>query len=804
MSVLANLNIKIGADVKEFNRAMSNVDRNIRNVTRNLDKVGREMTRTFTLPIAGAAAFSIKMAGDFEASMNRVRAISGATSDEFDEMRKVAKKMGAETQYSASQAADSLTMLAQAGFSAREASQALPGVLQLAASGAVDLSEAANIASNILRGYNLEVKDLSRINDVLTKTFVSTNTNLTQLGESFQYVGPIAAGLGLSIEETAAAIGLLGNAGFAGSTAGTALRGALSRLVNPTKQADTILKSLGIAVKDTTGRMLPFNQIIEQLEKSGATTADMMALFGDRAGPGMAALVSQGSAALRELTEKNLKSAGTAAEIAASTMEGFNGQMKELRSAAEALGIAIGEAGLLNKVTNLTKSLTTTLQTLSETNPALLNTATNIGLITAAIGPAMLGLAQLIKAGGTIAKTFKMAGAAIGTTAGAVGGIAAVLGYGAVKGTKGTQEDIRSGAGHYETSIKYGSLGMGADLFARATQGEYFVNKVGPGVVAALEDINGAFSDMSQEAEKLPPFAQWFEDAQKSAETLTYDFEEFFDPKEAEKAAKAAAKAAEKAAKEEEKKQREAHKKKIAEQFKYLLPGEMRIQDVTTARDRVSLKGLEAPKMISDTSGMENLTRISDKLRESITFTTSAWIEMSDAAFGAHLFMDAFGDSLQHVAESMSAVAAAGGGFMDTVGELKRAAREAIGAHIRRGIASIVSGTLEKSSFLGPLAIPLGVAAGALAQGAFNSILRKINVPAFAEGGIVSGPTLGLIGEYAGAGQNPEVIAPLDRLKSMLGGAQKVQVEVVGRISGRDIELTQERTRILSNRLRGA
>src|SRR5690606_32070269 len=187
--------------------------------------------------------------------------------------------------------------------------------------------------SNILTGYGMTVEELGRANDVLVASFTSANVDLSMLGESFKYVGPVARGAGVQVEEVAAAIGLLGNAGIQGSMAGTALSSANSTLIAPSGEAAKVLARLGVTTTDAQGNMLPLADVIERLGAAGAATADMMTLFGERAGPGMVSLLGQGSAALREFTTNLEESGGLAEQVAARQVDTLRGDVKELESA---------------------------------------------------------------------------------------------------------------------------------------------------------------------------------------------------------------------------------------------------------------------------------------------------------------------------------------------------------------------------------------------------------------------------------------------------------------------------------------
>ncbi|MFJ2719365.1 phage tail tape measure protein [Streptomyces sp. NPDC087437] len=324
--------------------------------------IGTALAAGFKVGSVAAAGLTfnvLKTSGDFEKSMNQVRAVSGATGKDFEALRNQAKELGATTKYTASQAADGMGFLAMTGYKANQILAAMPGTLSLAAAGNMDLAQAADISSNIMTGYGFKASQTNKIVDVLAKTFTSTNTDLIQLGEAMKYAGPVAHAAGVKFEQTSAAIGLMGNAGLQASMAGTALRGAITRLLSPTKQVSDVLKKLGIRVKDSHGELLPLDQIIRQLEKSGAKTGDMMTIFGQRAGPAMLALVEQGSGALVKLTRELEKSGGTADRIAKIQMEGLQGQLVSLKSAWEGLMIEIGDLGVLKLATKGLEGLTT-------------------------------------------------------------------------------------------------------------------------------------------------------------------------------------------------------------------------------------------------------------------------------------------------------------------------------------------------------------------------------------------------------------------------------------------------------------
>lgn len=375
---------------------------------RSMASAGDAMTASLTLPIVALGGLTVNVAGDFEQAMNKVKAVTEATGTEFSAMRQEAIDLGSSTAFSSTEAAEGMYELASAGFDTTQIMEALPGVLDMASAGSVGLADAAEIASGILNGYGFTAKDLTMVNDVLARDFLATATSLSDLGESFQYVAPTAKSAGLSFTETAAAIGLMGNAGIKGSSAGTGLNAAIGALVKPSKDAQNTLRDLGVTVTNSSGKMLPLVDIVRQLSDSGADTADMMTIFGLEAGPKMQALVSQGADALAALDVELQNSGGTAQQVATTQMAGFNGAMDELSSAAEGLMIAIGDAGVLGFVTDLAKGLTDLVMKTAQLSPGMLRAAAVFATVLAAIGPVLMIVGRLSVAIGFVGGKLKL------------------------------------------------------------------------------------------------------------------------------------------------------------------------------------------------------------------------------------------------------------------------------------------------------------------------------------------------------------------------------------------------------------
>lgn len=418
MATLQELTVKIGADTDGLDKIEQGLGK-VRDTGSKMTDVGKNLTMGVTTPIVGMGAAILTTAGNFESSMNDVRAVTGATGDDLQAMTDLAKEMGATTAFSASESADALAFLGMAGLDAQQSMDALPGILDLAAASGMELATTADIATNILSGFGLEVDQLARLNDVLAEAARSSNTSVEQLGGGFTYVGPVASAAGMSLEETAATLGMLADAGIQGEQGGTALRGALSQLLKPTAATTEKLDELGVTINDADGSMRPFADIMGDLEAAGADVNDMLTIFGVEAGPGMMAILERGSDDLRDFTGNLENAEGAAKEMADIKMEGLQGQLKQLQSATESVVLAIADSGLLETVTALITKAAEWVGKLGETSPELLKWATIIAAVLASLGPLLIVIGMTISAIGQIgavlkfiAPLFKLAAAA--------------------------------------------------------------------------------------------------------------------------------------------------------------------------------------------------------------------------------------------------------------------------------------------------------------------------------------------------------------------------------------------------------
>jgi TP901 family phage tail tape measure protein len=405
--------VEIVGDVAGLTRAYDEAVRRTEGLEGDLKTIGSRMTSIgsdlmlkVTAPLALTGGLMVKTAADFDDSMRKVAAVTGATGDQFDRLRQQAIDLGATTAWSASESAAAMQYLGMAGLDTNEILEATPQMLSLASAGAMDLGAAADIATNVLSGFNLEISDLAHVSDVLAEAASSSNTSVEQLGHAMAYVGPVASSAGLSIEETTAAIQVMSDAGIQGTMAGTALRGALTSLLSPTKQATDILATYGLTAEDVNPEVHSLAEILDTLGAVGISTGDAMSLFGDRAGPAMLTLIRSGGDGIRDYT-RALEACDGAAQRMAETMEGgVGGSLRELEGAVETLSITFGDliADALMPVIHGVTDLANWLSDLDEGTQRVIVTT---GLLAAATGPVIWGLGTLAGSVGQLISLYR-------------------------------------------------------------------------------------------------------------------------------------------------------------------------------------------------------------------------------------------------------------------------------------------------------------------------------------------------------------------------------------------------------------
>lgn len=360
---------KAETKVKSLNNELPNTHKGMENIGKaasaTMKVIGTAIVALSTAMVA-AGGFGIKVGMDFEEGMSSVASISGATGDELDRLTEKAKQMGADTKFSATQSAQAFEYMAMAGWKTGDMLSGIEGVMNLAAASGEELGLVSDIVTDSLTAFGLQAKDSARFSDVLAKASSASNTNVALMGNTFQYVAPLAGAMGYSIEDTAVAIGLMANSGIKGEKAGTALRGMLTRLMAPTSDVSGAMDELGISILNTDGTVKPLNQTMVELRGKFANLTDAeqaqyaATLAGKEAMSGFLSIVNASEGDFQKLTAEINNSSGAAQTMADIRMDNLKGDIDKLKSATEGLGIQFYESidnGLRGAVQAGTKSI---------------------------------------------------------------------------------------------------------------------------------------------------------------------------------------------------------------------------------------------------------------------------------------------------------------------------------------------------------------------------------------------------------------------------------------------------------------
>ena len=379
-------------------------------VGESMKNVGRSMSMYVTAPIVAGFGLAAKKSIDFDDAMRKVKATSGATSGEFQQLRDKALEMGAKTKFSASESAEALNYMALAGWDTKDMLGGIDGVMQLAAASGEDLGAVSDIVTDSLTAFGMKAKDSGRFADVLAQTSSKANTDVRGLGEAFKYAAPVAGALGYTVEDTSIAIGLMSNAGIKGEKAGTALRTMFTNLAKPTKAMKDKMEELGISITDSNGKMLPMRDVMGQLrDKFKGLSKDQQAsaaatIFGKEAMSGALAVINASDEDYKKLTKSIDNSTGASKRMSDEMEGGIGGSLRKMKSAIESLAISIGDvlAPHIRKAADFLAMLADKFTNM----PGWVKTGVvGLGIFAAALGPLILTTGAFTAALGSIMTT---------------------------------------------------------------------------------------------------------------------------------------------------------------------------------------------------------------------------------------------------------------------------------------------------------------------------------------------------------------------------------------------------------------
>lgn len=750
LSVLLDLN----AD--GFEKGLNKAQRSMRGTARALKRSGAQLTRNVTAPLGIIGATSFKVAADFEAAMAKVKAVSGATAQEFKALEKNALDLGRSTRFSASEVASLQLEFSKLGFTADEIEKVTGATLNLAQATGSDLAQSAEVAGSTLRAFGLDASETSRVTDVMAASFSSSALDMGSFQDSMKFVAPVARAAGIGIEETTAMLAALANNGIKGSQAGTALRRIISTLGST---GGDVAKSLA------------------ELSNESLTLGGAQDEVGRNAQSALLVL-TKSMGAVGDLTSTFQNANGVAAGMARTMDDTAEGSLKRMQSAVEGMQISIGTA-LAPVVLDIVKEIEKFAQGFSELSKGTQGFIVKLGLAAAAIGPFKSTLGSLLMnlaKSDTATKLLSASMRVLNTVMKSnpvllvASGIAALVG--ALIMLKGETDDAATAT----------------DKLAAANKG------------LSLEEQK---RNVEEAIEKQQALVDMLE-AEKDAKQAIVD--EGFGGKAQNDLNKSTAAFSE--ANAELKRMQDLLASISAQEPPVVTPV---VEDGTGAD--VKPDPVEVPVRLEklELKGVDELPQIVlPPVKKAVAGVSSA---ITDMASKMVTEMDRLNQGITDAVNGAAQAAIVGFSQMLGAGIATGQGMKGVGsmllgvfADLAINLGSLAVGygiAIEKikvalSTLQGPVALAAGIALIALGAGLKGAIAKRAEasgIPALREGGMTTGPTLAMIGD------NPsgrEAIVPFEKMGQFVrqavgSGFGGNDVNVHGRIDGRDLVLVQER-----------
>jgi len=756
LSVLLDLN----AD--GFEQGLQKAQRSMRGTANKLKRSGANLTRNVTAPLALIGGASFKAAADFEAGMSKVKAVSGATASEFKNLQTNALELGRSTRFSAREVSALQLEFSKLGFTADEITKVTGATLNLAQATGSDLAQSAEVAGATLRAFGLDASETQRVTDVMAASFSSSALDMGSFQDSMKFVAPVAKAAGLSIESTTAMLAQLANNGIKGSAAGTSLR--------------RILSTVGATGGDV-------KQKLAGLSKEVITLGDAKDEVG-RTAQSAFLVLKEGLDDVDNLTKAFQEAEGAAGDMASVMDDNADGALKRMQSAVEGAQITIGTA-LAPAILDIVKGIENLAGKFSNLSEGTQGFIVKTGLAVAAIGPfkstlgtLMIQMAKSETATKLLAATTKILNttmranpfAIVATGIGLlIGGLillnseteeAAGVTDKLVEATKdlSLEEQKRKVAEAIENQQKLVDLLKGEKDAKQELVDAGFGGKARKELndsTAALEAANAELTKMEELLGKVTTAANLVSPPEVGGD------QEDVDP--------------------------------------VVVPVKLAVPDLMELRTIPALVGPPIQQALQGVSSsvsdmvediVTDFDRLQDSIGESVNNAATAAVEGFARMLGAGVVT---GQGMKGVGNMLL------GTFADLAINLG-------GLSIGYGIAiEAIKEALK--SLDGPIAIAAGIGLIALGAGLNAAIAKSADnagVPAFREGGMTLGPQLALIGDNP---SGKEAVIPFEKMGRFLNmaGVQSAPQEVIvtGRISGRDILLTNERNTIQKTRQRG-
>lgn len=463
-SAVGYLDLDITGFLKGLKSAQDEASKNTDSITTQIgsklqtagDKMtsaGSALTKGVTLPLVAVGTAGLKVATDFEKSMSQVKAISGATGEDFGKLRDKAIDLGASTAFSSKEVADAMTEMAKAGWDTQQIMDGMAGVLDAAAASGEQLGTVSTIVADAITGFGLAAADSTRVADLLTQAANAGTIDISDLGESFKYVAPVAGSLGFSIEDVTTALAAMSTAGIKGSQAGTSLRTIFTNMAKPTDNMAAAMQDLGVSLDDGHGRMLSMKEILDQMrtgfgnlmisnEDYNETLAQMdsdlakgnishkeyikqleeitnktfgaeeaekakaaATLAGKEGLSGLLSIMNMTQEEYDALSESMYNSKGVAEETATVMQDNLGSKVEQLGGSLESLAIRLGDY-VIPMIQEWVIKLTEMVDKFTNLDPEIQKTILKFAAIAAAAGPILVGLGKITSATGTLVTVF--------------------------------------------------------------------------------------------------------------------------------------------------------------------------------------------------------------------------------------------------------------------------------------------------------------------------------------------------------------------------------------------------------------
>lgn len=391
--------VNLGSAYGEIQIGTGGAEQNVASLADKLRSTGQAMSLALTAPLVGLAVTGAMAAADFEQSLNTMQVVSGATAEQMQALSDTALQLGADTSFSAGEAAQGMLELAKAGMSTDEVLASITGTLDLAAASGMGVAQAAEVSANALNTFGLDASEAGRVADLLAAAANASSVEVTDMAQGMTMAGAVFAANKVPIEDLSTAIALLGNNGIKGSDAGTSLKTMLMRLTAPSTEAAGAMMNLGLEVYNADGSMRAFEDVVGQLETATAGLSDqqrnqaLTTIFGADAIRAANILITEGSASYAEMKDK-VTQVGAAQEVADSKLKGLAGAIEYAKGTIESTLIAAilpfmdGMSGLIRQGADLIGMFT------SLPGPVQ-NAALAFAAVLAAAGPVMLAVAGI-------------------------------------------------------------------------------------------------------------------------------------------------------------------------------------------------------------------------------------------------------------------------------------------------------------------------------------------------------------------------------------------------------------------------